>query len=168
MNLHLLVDFLAESNRIEGIDERVDSIVIQEADRFLLHTRIAAVDVARLVRVLQPNPVARLRDHKGCDVTIAGKTAPPGGPHIGTQLKDLCQQASESRLHPCLLHQKYELLHPFTDGNGRSGRLLWAWQMLHDSIHPGLNLLFLEAYYRQTLEIERLAPRKLTALPDLR
>ena len=46
---------------------------------------------------------------------------------------------------------RYETLHPFMDGNGRSGRILWAWQMIEHNIAPGLSLGFLHAYYYQTL-----------------
>ena len=52
---------------------------------------------------------------------------------------------------PFGIHLRYETLHPFMDGNGRSGRILWAWQMLHHDIAPGIRLGFLHAFYYQTL-----------------
>ena len=53
---------------------------------------------------------------------------------------------------PYDIHRRYETLHPFMDGNGRSGRILWAWQMIHHDIRPGLSLGFLHAFYYQTLD----------------
>lgn len=46
---------------------------------------------------------------------------------------------------PWEVHIAYEMLHPFTDGNGRSGRMLWAWQMRN------FPLDFLHTFYYQTL-----------------
>ena len=37
------------------------------------------------------------------------------------------------------------------DGNGRSGRILWAWQMIEHNINPGLSLGFLHTFYYQAL-----------------
>lgn len=37
------------------------------------------------------------------------------------------------------------------DGNDRSGRILWAWQMIEHNISPGLSLGFLHALYYRTL-----------------
>ncbi len=46
---------------------------------------------------------------------------------------------------------RYELLHPFSVGNGRSGRTLWAWCMLRRGDDP-FTLPFLHRFYYQTLE----------------
>ena len=54
-----------------------------------------------------------------------------------------------SETDPWVFHVQYERLHPFTDGNGRSGRALWAWQMMRR--REGLALGFLHRFYYQTL-----------------
>lgn len=63
-----------------------------------------------------------------------------------------------SRAHrgstPYDVHQQYETLHPFTDGNGRSGRALWLWQMIRDGQRAQLG--FLHTWYYQSLREARL------------
>jgi hypothetical protein len=50
---------------------------------------------------------------------------------------------------PLEAHVRYETLHPFTDGNGRTGRALWYWMMVGSS---RADLGFLHAFYYQTLK----------------
>jgi hypothetical protein len=57
---------------------------------------------------------------------------------------------------PYILHVEYEQLHPFTDGNGRSGRAMWLYAMKKcGRLEQGLNLGFLHAFYYQTLSAQQ-------------
>lgn len=141
MTAHL-VDFVTESNRIEGIirPPTMEELVVHEA--FLALTKPGVADMTSLVFVLQPG--ALLRDQVGRDVRVGNYYPPPGGLHVRNDLRLLLGRLGEHTPHSA--HLAYEALHPFTDGNGRSGRALWLWMMRGDA-----PLGFLHHFYYQTL-----------------
>ena len=47
-------------------------------------------------------------------------------------------------------HFDFERFHPFTDGNGRTGRAIWLWQMVNQHDYD-LSLGFLHKWYYQSL-----------------
>jgi Fic family protein len=51
---------------------------------------------------------------------------------------------------PWVMHVEFEKLHPFMDGNGRTGRAIWVWHMLRCGRKP-FEISFLHRFYYQTL-----------------
>ncbi len=139
------IDFIRESNRIEGIHRDPTPAEVSEYDRFMALDKVYAHDLEKFVTVYQLNAV--LRRQAGMDVRVGSHIAPPGGPLIEEQLTNLLLDI-EQGLGPWEAHMRYETLHPFTDGNGRSGRMLWAWQMGPFKMELG----FLHSFYYQTLQ----------------
>lgn len=142
--------FVRESNKIEGIrrDPTEDEILAHA--RFFALPEVNPVDLVALVNVLQPG--ARLRLSGEC-VRVGRHVPPPGGPAIGQKLDTLLYGIKKQAYDPWRAHCEYETLHPFTDGNGRSGRALWAWQMLNQAkSERWMDLGFLHLFYYQTLD----------------
>lgn len=85
------------------------------------------------------------------DVRVGGHLPPSGGPGIERALASLLVDVNTREITAYEAHCRYERLHPFMDGNGRSGRALWAWQMRNEGCDPFL-LPFLHRWYYASLD----------------
>lgn len=138
MNLR---EFVRESNRIEGIHRDPTDAEITAHHEFLN----APPTVDRLkafVAVIAPRHV--IRDRPSLNVQVGGHIAPRGGPEIVTALETILA----AKMHAHERHCRYLTLHPFTDGNGRSARALWLWDM---GRIPEIG--FLHTFYYQTIAV---------------
>lgn len=122
-----LADFIRESNQIEG--EETDGARLEREHpaywEFLNLPDITIADLEKFVRTVKPGNVLRLQ--RGRDVRVGDHVAPPGGPEIYAALGELLHRIHARQLTAYHAHHEYEKLHPFTDGNGRSGRVIWLW-----------------------------------------
>ena len=149
VGMNELMNFIIESNKIEGILRYPTDKEIKEAGRFLSLKEVTVDDLVQFVSVYQPNAV--LRDNYNVSGVRVGKhIAPMSSPEIKVNLQLLLDKVNDWEFYGTnnswQTHVEYETLHPFTDGNGRSGRMLWAWQQ------RDLALGFLHAFYYQTLD----------------
>ena len=137
--------FVLESNRIEGITRIPTDNEVDEHIRFINLDFITVQDMVKFVSICEPK--AKLRNEFGLNVTVGNHKPPAGNPNMLLLLEDILESLEYS--NPFQVHGMYETLHPFTDGNGRSGRALWAWHMKQKDL-PYDN--FLHTFYYQSLD----------------
>lgn len=140
-----LRDFVRESNRIEGI--RGVSANDMDAHERLLATEILTRPGIVNFALQVTRGKGALRSKPGMDVRVGNHSPPPGGDHIVAQLDAWLRDMPR---RPFEAHVQFEKLHPFMDGNGRTGRALWLWQVGGIENAP---LGFLHHWYYATLSI---------------
>jgi Fic/DOC family len=146
--------FITESNRIEDILRPPTQGEIDAHDTIWSKQEITVADLEDFVAEVAGRP---LRRRLGQNVRVGRHIPPPGGPGIEEDLKAIFAAIQEGDVTPYETHQRYELLHPFLDGNGRSGRALWAWHMMRDGL-DSFALPFLHRWYYQSLDAAREQP----------
>lgn len=148
-----LIDFVTESNAIEGINCWTHGQLI-EAKRFIDLKEVTIADLEQFVEINAPGHKLRLN---GECVTVGNHVPPRGGAHIGFALQDILDNVNSykfNKVDSFYTHIDYEKLHAFTDGNGRSGRILWLWQE-NKRLGRLPSLSFLHSFYYQSLSNSR-------------
>lgn len=135
------IDFIENSNWIEGeyspeaLDDAVEAWEYLKRQKSLTNKKILKVHEI-LMKRLRPDIAGRFRD---CAVTIGGVLKP--------KPKSLCRMSREMDVWRSTYryfkekaditeknlrhsHIDFETMHPFEDGNGRVGRILYNWQRL--------------------------------------
>ncbi len=158
--------FVAESWLIEGYDlrlsgkgygagpEKVLNLITAYHQEFMGLPSIRLVDLTDAAAFFTKN-YGRLRNQYGLDVSIGEHTPPKGGPELADSVRSLCRLVNQNDTSPFEIHQRIEHLHPFMDGNGRTGRMLWAWCMLRwgqDGFWMTREFPFLQTWYYQSLD----------------
>lgn len=143
----MLIRFITESNSIEGINREPYETEVG-AFRCFLKSKATLMDLNAIQEVFAPGKP--LRSTRGMDVRIAKHVPMPGGPAVTAELALILDKVSSSN-NPWDIHCQFEYLHPYMDGNGRTGRALWAWHMQKLGRRP-FDLSFLHWFYYQTLE----------------
>ena len=143
-----LREFIRESNRIEGIVRDPETYEVEAHQRLLACDYLTLKSVEDFVFDICGK---RLRRQVGMGVRVGPHLPPPGGPQIEHALEALLASINERQYSAWEAHTRYELLHPFMDGNGRSGRAIWNWQMQRERRDP-YAIPFLHRFYYQTLD----------------
>jgi Fic family protein len=129
------IDFLRESNAIEGVfdDDSLQQAIfaweyLKTVNVLTVHDVLKAHKILMLNQPLQPNEKGYFRR---VPVWIAGREAMEWQ-RVPSAVQMWCFEGIRAHppIDPIQLHVAYENIHPFVDGNGRTGRLFMNWQFV--------------------------------------
>lgn len=146
--------FVRESWKIEGYENLVPCTVndIMAVHQEFLQLQVPVRGALENAALMFTRRRGRIRSEHGLDVQVGNHMPPRGGPEVVEELDFLLDMIIREQLTPFEAHFQYETLHPFMDGNGRTGRMLWAWHMMRDGqdgYWPERG--FLHTFYYQSL-----------------
>lgn len=123
--------------------------------------RIAAHQIREIHALVAEGLVGDPGAYRTTNVEITGAAfEPPDPSEVPILLQDLCAaNEAASDLHPvvraCWLHASFGAIHPFEDGNGRTGRLIQDWTLLAEGYLPvGIPASRRQEYYDALAEAD--------------
>ena len=98
--------------------------------------------IRELHQILMADVLASAGGFRQKNVSIAGASIlPPDCALVAPMVDDLCASylaGNQDIDASVLFHSCFENVHPFEDGNGRVGRVLFAWMMMRQGILPSI------------------------------
>lgn len=144
----MLGKFLTESNLIEG--ETWDNLPFDSAHFALRQPNMTPVRICKIHAMLGEEMAMQNRIRLGAFrqhwVRVGGWLA-PSPKDVPSLMSQFC--ADWHKMDSWEAHNRFEGIHPFEDGNGRVGRLLWLAKARKEGYD--FSRSFLHEYYYQTL-----------------
>lgn len=130
-----MIEFLKESNAIEGIYDNPSLEQAILAWEYLMNEDVLTVSVILKTHKILMNNQRLQSNHKGyfrdCNVRVGNWVAMTHH-MVGPSMQQWCFEAMRAypAIDPIALHIQYEKIHPFVDGNGRTGRMFMNWMFM--------------------------------------
>src|SRR3990167_1403257 len=128
-----VIDFVRESNAIEGI---FDSYSLSDAyDAWVYcisYDKLTPAVIRKTHKILmrRQDITEKYKGHyRDCPVWVGGREG-MSWKNIQKAVAALCKDMNNEKINdifPKIYHIRYEKIHPFIDGNGRTGRIFMNW-----------------------------------------
>lgn len=155
--------------RLEETASRAEREVLNllRADDFLNQTVEDGVPLdPGLVRQTQRHVLDGIHSNAGAyrqgSIELPGAPfRPPSASDVGPLMEGICDRFGQAEgLHPIVqagwLHAQFTMVHPFDDGNGRTGRLLQDWSLMRRGMFPtGISSAMKDDYYEALEEADQ-------------
>ncbi len=133
-------NFIRESNLIEGIDSKTEDLRSWNAWKWLREQETITQPVLLELhkRITKGQLSERESGHYRQVQVYVGAHTPPAPMIAQGQIYGLLIDLMEhwETLDPREVHIRFEKIHPFVDGNGRAGRMLWWWHEIKKGQEP--------------------------------
>lgn len=141
----MMAELIRHSNLIENIDDPSEDARSLRAWKWFIGQNDLTTGVLlelhrRITLKLLPE---RERGHWRTMQVYVGNHVPPGPVIAARQISELIDEIrldllDAKQLDPKATHIRFETIHPFVDGNGRTGRMLMWWQEIKLGRQPTL------------------------------
>lgn len=133
-----LDEYVRESNAIEDVHDEQAIAESLKAWEYLAAQETLTHDVVKrthevLLRHRRPEIAGEYRDAQ----VYVGDQVPPGPARVPYEMEELLQRAPPTGgVEAIEWHVEFERIHPFQDGNGRVGRLIYVWHCERLGLEP--------------------------------
>jgi len=140
--------FLKESNAIEDVWDEESLVQARKAwDYIIGEKELTPLNILRTHKILMEGKLPNAGEWRVCEVMIGGHYGKPW-PVVPTLIcswvRKVNDKIKESKVKAWQRikgnHIEYESIHPFVDGNGRTGRIFLNWQR----VKAGMDILVIE------------------------
>lgn len=144
-----IIEFLDESNSIEGVYDAHSLGDAMDAWEFCIaQPKLTTAVILQTHRLLMVNqPILDIDKGKFRNITVyIGGRAGLNALHISGAIQTWCRKMKKLPPDWKAMHVEYEKIHPFIDGNGRTGRIFLQWHR----VRLGLPILVIKSSERHT------------------